>query len=333
MTPERHAVPGAGRVLLIGGTGFIGRYLTQALERAGWQIGILSRHPSERASGGQPGQIEHLVGDMHVEGVLDAALGSFRPNSIVMLAATADIARVDQQPETGLRDFKAVFDVLVAARAYAVARVVYVSSTSALATRQYEPIDCGHPLVIPSGGPAGGLYGAFKAAGEVVALAYGEVHDIDVRVVRAQSVYGFGMRAPMPLKLLLEGALAGTPVHLATGGGFPRDYTHVLDVVSMLITLLGSRDLSDHVFICGTGQPTVTGQEVAALVRSAIPDCEISIEDAWTALEHRDQRYRGRVDISSARDQLGWSPDFPILGDGIAQYAEAYRHAARRQTS
>jgi dTDP-glucose 4,6-dehydratase len=174
------------------------------------------------------------------------------------------------------------------------------------------------------------MYGAFKAAGEVVGLTFSAVFGLDVRIVRAQSVYGFGMRAPIPVRLMVEGAVAGLPVHLPSGGTFPRDHTHVDDVSSLTMALVRAEGPIDRVFIPGTGRPPTTGSDVAAVVRELVPGCDVTISDAMTDAELADSVYRGRVSIENARVQLDWQPRFPDLRDGVADYIERYRRFVAR---
>ncbi|MGL6044636.1 MAG: complex I NDUFA9 subunit family protein [Sandaracinobacteroides sp.] len=65
-----------GLAVLVGGAGFVGTALTEALARAGWRIRIVSRNPGRGARLkplGDPGQIDSVRGDLRVPASLEAA--------------------------------------------------------------------------------------------------------------------------------------------------------------------------------------------------------------------------------------------------------------------
>ena len=250
------------------------------------------------------------------------------PAAVVHAASNVDVAAQYRDPLLAFRDNLAgTINVLEAARRTDVERVVFVSSIGVLPPARYEPIDAAHPIILESGGPGAGAYGAAKAAGELFAFAYEQAYGLDVRIVRPSAVYGFGMPSHSPnyMKEFVEPAVRGEKVSLPSGGRLPRDYTHVLDVAELTTAVLNASDDADRIFYAATGQPLVLAAEVAELVRELVPGAEIEVADAMTPDDEVEASFRGVLSVENARQQLGWTPRYAKLRDGVSQYIDRYR--------
>jgi UDP-glucose 4-epimerase len=179
-------------------------------------------------------------------------------------------------------------------------------------------------VLLPGEGPGSGAYGASKVAGEAFCFAYRQSYGVDFAVVRPSAVYGLGMRHPIFVKPMIEGAVRGEPVRLTHGGSFPRDYTHVGDIASLAVALVDAADLETRIFYGATGRALVTGRELAAAVCRVVEGADIEIEDALTPEDRLELRGRGVLSVKANEDELGWRPHF-TLDDGLREYAESYR--------
>jgi len=65
--------------------------------------------------------------------------------------------------------------------------------------------------------------------------------------------------------------------------------------------------------------------EAARLVSQLLPGSHIEVAEAMTAEDEMEASFRGVISIENARAQLGWSPRYPVLREGIQQYIDAYR--------
>jgi nucleoside-diphosphate-sugar epimerase len=127
------------------------------------------------------------------------------------------------------------------------------------------------------------------------------------------------------MKQFVEPAVRGEPVRLASGGRLPRDYTHVIDVASLIARVVECADDADRVFYAATGGPLVTAAEAAALVAELIPGATIEIADQMTPGDEMEASFRGVLSIDNARTQLAWRPRYSALREGIAEYIATYR--------
>jgi nucleoside-diphosphate-sugar epimerase len=321
------------RILVTGGLGFIGAYVTKALVEAGREVVALAR------SGAPTPEIAYLlrehsgkfsveVGSVEELPQLLEIFGRLKPRVVIHAASNVEVTALFRDPYRAFQtNLGSTVNVLEAARHSGVERVVDFSSIGVLPPNRYQPIDASHPIVTERFGPGAGAYGAAKAAGELFAFAYQQASGLDVRIIRPSAVYGFGMRwhSANYMKEFVEPAVRGERVRVASGGRLPRDYTHVLDVASLTLSVTDCPDDADRIFYAATGGPLVTARDAARLVSELIPGSDIEVADVMTPEDEMEASFRGVISIENARRQLGWSPAYANLRDGIGQYVAAYR--------
>lgn len=177
------------RVLVTGGTGFVGSRVVQAfLARPGFDVRVLSRQAHSL------GRAECVVGDLTDEVAVDRALEGI--DGVVHAASLVQGARelVEQSNAQGTR---ALMEATARAK---IARVVYLSTTA----------------VYGSGPHRGLIEGALAPAPESIASASRLVAEETVRatggvVIRAALTYGVGDRWFVPSLIRGAFALGGLP--------------------------------------------------------------------------------------------------------------------------
>ncbi len=317
-------------VLITGGSGFIGTYLAKRLLEAGRRVCVFDIRPPTPELEQVLGDLRQRV-DLRIGGVdnwprIFEVVKDVQPDCIVHAAAIVDPAFLKHAPLPALRvNVEGTINVLEATRLLGVRRMVYMSSIGLLTRVQYEPIDVNHPILLAREGPGASFYGAAKAASEVFCYAYHDSFDVDFRAVRPSGVYGFGMGWPMFVKPMVEAAVDGRPLRFATGGPFPRSYTHVEDVASLVARLIDAPDDVDRIFYAATGERLTTATELAAIVRDVVPGADIEIGDTLGPDDNFELSFRAPLSIENARAQLGWEPQFRSMRDGVAEYVARYR--------
>jgi nucleoside-diphosphate-sugar epimerase len=326
------ANPDNGSVLVLGGTGFIGGYVARALAADGRNVTAYARRgPSaemQRVLGAESERITIASGSIsNLPGLL-AKLQAIRPSAIVHVAANVDVPALLRDPYLAFTDNVAgTINVFEAARLFGIRKVIFFSSIGVLPPRRYEPIDVDHPVIVARSGPGTGSYGAAKVSGEVFAYAYNQAYDLDIRIIRPSAVYGFGMpwHSANNIKELVEPAVRGEPAELVSGGTLPRDYTHVEDVADLTVAVLRAGDDTDKVFYAATGQSLSDANDVAKIIMDLIPGADINVSNVSTPLDEMEASFRGILSIANAREQLGWTPKFTPLREGIGEYISRYR--------
>jgi len=325
-------MPRRDSALVTGGLGFIGGYVTRALLDRGTPVTVLARGVTTSDDMRfvlRDHRFETVIASVEDLETLVDVFARLRPDVVVHSAANVDVTTLFGEPYLAFQaNVAGTVNVFEAARRAGVRRVVYVSSIGVLpAPRQYEPIDAAHPIILARSGPGSGAYGASKVSGEVFGFAYQQAYGLDVRIIRPSAPYGFGMQwhSANYMKQFVEPAVRGEPVRLASGGRLPRDYTHVLDVAELTVRVIDCDADADRVFYAATGGPLVTAAQAAALVAELVPGSTIEIADAMTPEDEAEASFRGVLSIENARTQLGWTPRFASLRDGIAEYIASYR--------
>jgi nucleoside-diphosphate-sugar epimerase len=321
-----------GPVAVLGGTGFIGGYVARALAADGRRVTAYARRsPSEEIQAVLRGESERITiasGSVGNFPDLVAKISALKPSAIVHVAANVDVPTLLRDPYLAFTEnVTGTINVFEAARLLGVRKVIFFSSIGVLPPRRYEPIDVNHPLILARNGPGTGSYGAAKASGELFAYAYCQAYDLDIRIIRPSAVYGFGMpwHSANNIKELVEPAVRGEPAELVSGGKLPRDYTHVQDVADLTVAVLSAGDDTDKVFYAATGQALSDANDVARIIKDLIPGSRISISNVSTPLDDMEASFRGILSIANAREQLGWTPRFADLREGIAEYVSRYR--------
>ena len=192
------------------------------------------------------------------------------------------------------------------------ARLVFCSSTSA-----YGDTPAGLDPV-PEEAPLAGadIYGATKAAGDILARAYAAQTGLDAIVLRFSWVYGPRRRTPCVLRRMIGDARAGRPTRLPYGRGFTRQYVHIDDAAGAVIAALDAGEVGPSRAFNVTGGARLDFAEIAETVRAVLPEARIEL---GAGADPEDQSH-GRFDISAAARALGWRPRIGFA-EGLRGYA------------
>jgi len=243
------------RVLVTGGSGFIGRHAVAGLARAGASVRVvdLKSHPDP--------SVETVVGDIGDAEVLEAAFDG-GIDSVVHLAAVTSVLRSVENPAgTFDTNVAGTHAVLEAARAAGVRSLAF-ASTNAVTGPMEAPAIVETATLRPLT-----PYGATKAAGEMLMSAYTASFGVRCVCLRLTNVYGPGMQAKDSIVARLMRAIRLEREFEIYGDGRQvRDYVHVSDVIDAVKIGLAHEDWHGPVVI-GSGT-SLSVLEVLDTVRS-----------------------------------------------------------------
>ncbi len=316
----------AETVLITGGSGFIGTHLTRALLARGDQVINYDLRPTSGPMawllGDDLGKVKWVEGTVQDWPSLVAACRKYGVTQIAHLASPIDTDYVNRHPREAVDVIiNGTTNVLEVVRALEIKRLLYFSSIGVLPTRQYEPIDAAHPLLLPDEGAGSGAYGACKMSAEALCFAYRKSYGIDFVALRPSAAYGFTTRNLIYLPQFIEGALTGKPVHFTHGGSVPRDYTHVEDIVGVAAAALAVSEsrLKHRIFYAASGSVLVSAATTAQLVRELVPSADLKIDPVLDAYDQLEVCFRGVLEMDTVREQLGYAVRYTDLRDGIKE--------------
>jgi UDP-glucuronate decarboxylase len=164
-------------------------------------------------------------------------------------------------------------------------------------------------------------YDEGKRCAETLFFDYLRQHNLPIKVARIFNTYGPNMlpNDGRVVSSFIVQALRGQPLTVFGDGSQTRSFCYVDDLIDGLIRLMNSPDgVTGPVNLGNPGEFTML--ELAAKVRT------LTGSDA--PIEHRplpaDDPVRRKPDISRARDLLDWEPTVP-LDEGLARTVEYFR--------
>lgn len=254
-----------------------------------------------------------------------AAVAAAAPAVVFHLAALAHVGRSWAEPEETLRSNQAmVLHVLEAVREHAPgARVVCVSSGEVYGPPESLPV--GEDAALRPRNP----YAVSKAAGELIAGFYADVHGLDIVSPRAFNHAGPGQPPLYALASFARQVAAGleageAPIRVVTGNpDARRDFTDVRDVVRAY-RLLAEAEPAGPVNVC-SGRSVAARELVAGLARVTGAEIEHVVDPALVR-SHEVMEVRGSAARLTAA--TGWEPEIPLertLADAVAWWREEIR--------
>ena len=260
--------------------------------------------------------------DLRDAGAATRAIAEAEPDVVYHLAAQASVPAAWEAPGATLSvNLETTLNLLEAVRAGAPeARVVAVGSGEVYGPPASLPVGEDAPLRPQN------PYAVSKAAGDLLAGMYADVHGLDVTRVRAFNHAGPGQSDEYVVATLARQAAEGLargddPIRIVTGSPEPRrDFTDVRDVVRAY-RLLGQRAAPAGAYNVCSGT-AVSVAELLEVLRGVVGR-EIAHEvDPARERGHEVLEIRG--DPSRLREATGWTPEIP-LESTVADTVEWWR--------
>jgi nucleoside-diphosphate-sugar epimerase len=299
--------PGAGRIVLVtGGGGFIGSHLTDALLERGLAVRVLDNFLTGNRKNLNP-RAELVEADIREPAAIEPAFAGV--DCVFHTAALPRVGLSIERPvETHLVNVVGTLNVLMAARAAGVRRVVYSGSSSVYgeqAGEQSEEQPGEQPrLALRETMTPNPLspYALQKLMAEEYVRMFHRLYGLGALSLRYFSVYGPRMD--------LEGAYAtvigaflrarreGRPLQIRGDGEQRRDFTHVRDVVRANLAAMDCALEDGSAINVGRGD-ALSVNRIAELIGG--PRVNVAPRPG----EPRDTL----ADLARCRAILGWSPE------------------------
>ena len=303
------------KVLVTGGTGFVGLNIVEALLARGDEVVVASDAelpPYARGVLGRlPGKLKDVRADVADARAVDAMFAEHRPEKVVHAAVITagearEFASFDRIVDVNL---KGTAHVLAAAVAQSVRRLVYTSSGSAYG----RALVGGGTVTEDTPAQPDNLYSITKHASERVCARFRELRGLDVVWARLGSVFGpwernTGVRDSLSLQFqVFRHVLAGNEVVLPRIEA-RRDWVYSRDVASGILSLLDAGTLHHQLYNLSSGIDwTNYGMRWCDALRHTMPQLRSRVAEEGEAanvsfLGHRDRAIMsiGRLSTETA---------------------------------
>jgi UDP-glucose 4-epimerase len=296
------------RVLVTGGSGFIGSHVVDKLRDAGHEpiIFDLRHSPHHRR-----GEVDTYIGDLlSVDDLIDAMRGC---DAVAHLAASADVGIVAEEPvEAESLNSRGTLNVLQAAREAGIDRVIYASTIWVYSDGCGAEVDEDTTVGLPSH-----LYTATKLAGEMYCKSYSELYDVEFTILRFGIPYGPRARPAAVIPAFVRKALDGEPLTIAGAGDQSRRFVYVEDLADGVTAALGPV-AANRVYNLVSDRD-VSIREIAHTVRELVGDVDVVHTEARSA------DFGGVVVCGRrAARELGWEAHTPFE-EGVRRYIDWYK--------
>lgn len=295
------------KILVTGGSGFIGSHIVDVLVEAGHDVVVVDhRVPSHR-----PDVVFEDVDLLDLSSVVAVTRGV---DHVFHLGAVANVNYAFKYPvySTALNVMGTV-NILEAARINGLERV-HLASTVWVYNGAPDGVTADESVPFYLNG-AGHLYTSTKIAAEMLCHNYHSLYGVPFTVLRYGIPYGPRMREELLIPTFIRKALHGESLTVAGRGTQYRRFVYVRDLAEAHVLAMSDRAAEQTYNLEGPRKVTV--REVAECVRRLIGD-QVRIE----FVAERAGDFAGReVCSDKVREELGWVPTVDFE-DGLRETVE-----------
>ncbi len=232
-----------------------------------------------------------------------------KDSTVFHLAALADIVPSVENPEKYYRsNVDGTLSVLEASRQANIKKLVYVASSSCYGIPKSYPT-CETEAISPMY-----PYALTKWLGEEMVVHWAKLYKIPALSLRFFNIYGTRARTSgtygAVFGVFLAQKLAGKPLTIVGDGLQTRDFTHVSDAVSALITAANSK-FSGECYNVGSDKPVSINELVALL----------DVKDKLHIPKRPGEPDQTFANTAKIKRDLGWSAKVSIE-DGVKNMIE-----------
>ena len=232
------------KVLITGGSGFLGSHIADALTQAGHQAVLFDRKASPWLQRTQT----MVLGDVLDAAAVKRAMKSC--DAVYHLAAVADIGEAMDHPRRAVEvNIIGTLNLLEAARELKIRRFVFASSVYVYSNQ-------------------GSFYRTTKLACEQLVSDYQERFGVAFTVLRFGSLYGPRADSTNYINTLLAQALTERRIEHYGSGDEVREYIHVLDAAALSVDILAPKYANQFIHL--TGRERMTSRDMMGMIREML---------------------------------------------------------------
>jgi len=308
------------KVLVTGGSGFIGSFLCEALLDQGDDVLCVDNFYT-----GTKDNIRHLLQNPNFELMRhDVTFPLYvEVEEIYNLACPASPIHYQNDPvQTTKTSVHGAINMLGLAKRTD-AKILQASTSEVYGDPEVHPQTEDYVGHVNPIGPRS-CYDEGKRCAETLFFDYRRQHDMPIKVARIFNTYGPRMHINdgRVVSNFINQALAGTDITIYGDGSQTRSFCYVDDLVRGLVALMASPDgFTGPVNLGNTGEITI--RQMAEIV---LEMTNSSAKLVFKPLPEDDPMQR-QPDISLAKRELGWEPTIP-LEDGLRKTIDYFMSLA-----
>jgi nucleoside-diphosphate-sugar epimerase len=293
-------------ILVTGGLGLLGRQTLELLAAAGR---VAVSYDRAAPAGDTVAGVEYVTGDLNDYPHLVETVRRHEVEAIIhTAAASGPMVRAEAPFEVCQWNIMGTVAVYEVARLFGLRRVVYCSSNAVYGHTGRGPVTEESPLHPLS------VYGATKAAGELLGESYAAQFGLDVLALRLGHVFGPRRATQCYVREMVRNALEGGATVYPDGGAQASHLIYIKDAAAALVAALDA-PAPQHRVVNVSLERTYTRRELGAVVADLVPGARIEFgPGTWP---HVDQQ--AALDLARLREALGIVPAY-TLETALAEY-------------
>ena len=307
------------KILVTGGKGFIGSKIVEMLCKDGHSItvvdnedtyGIMTKDELRklyewRTRNWDPKKVQYIPGDI-LDRLVCLKAFSYNPEIVIHLATYPRAKIVDADPILGVpKVINTTTNLLWHSEKFNIRKFVYVSSSMVYGDFSDGTKEDGKTK--PKN-----IYGEAKLTGERMVKLFARRSGLNYNIVRPSGVYGPGDMPDRVVSKFFEKAMNGQAITLHNGNN-KVDFTYRQDAARGII-MAALSSVANVSFNITAGNATSLRTLAEKIIE--ITGSDSDLEDIGN---HELYPMRGTLDISRAKDLLGYEPEF-TLDEGLNSY-------------
>jgi UDP-glucose 4-epimerase len=283
------------KVVVFGGSGFLGSYVADELTRRGFDVVIADLRDSPYLSEGQTFIEADIMDPATIEMAVQGA------DVIYNFAGLADIDESITQPKMTMeQNIIGNLNILEACRELKINRYVYASSAYAFSNK-------------------GSFYGISKLASEKIIEEYSARFDLPYTIIRYGSLYGERADEHNGVYRMLRQAIETGKIRHSGNGEEVREYIHAADAAALSVDIIEDEACRDQHLIL-TGVERMKQKDLLRMIQEIMND-KVSISYSESEIEGHYQVTPYSFSPNKARKMVGNS--FIDLGQGLVECMRA----------
>lgn len=308
------------KILITGGTGFVGSHLVEELAKRGARVVVLARSlDSQSYFIRQKLDKKCLVafGDLKDQARVRDVVSKYEVETIIHLGAQALVTTAFTNPvETFATNILGTTYVLEAARQTTTVKQIIIASSD----KAYGKLD--RPYLESDALRGDHPYEVSKSASDLLAQTYIKTYHLPIMITRFGNIYGPGdQNLSRIVPGMLTAVATGQKLVLRSDGSFRRDYVYVGDVVNAYLFLLERFDrVTAEAFNIGAGNVVSVFSLIKTAEKTLRRKIPFVVEN--TAVNEIPNQELNWEKIRS----LGWRPKY-TLAQGLQETWRWYKSA------